>query len=149
MPTWKVEKIVKHQTRTFSSIKEKKKKKPTNLNHILSYMWKTKHISTFTNKITVWEKQHVYMHTRESCTHFQLRHSSRFCFFILESLSAYTIGGAGEELIKSNIRQEQIQEINLGFWNVHALRLQKTSLWIINHMLECYKCQTSITVLSF
>lgn len=27
MPTWKVEKIVKHQTRTFSSIKEKKKKK--------------------------------------------------------------------------------------------------------------------------
>lgn len=71
-------------------------------------MQKAEHISTISNKITVQERQRTYMCTRDSCSHFQIRHIlAGSIFFILEHLSAYTIGDGGGELIKGQIRQEQ------------------------------------------
>lgn len=97
------DRTVKHQTRAFSSIKNKNHKFTS---YFKNYMWKAEHISTVSNKITVWERAHIHAHKRILFSFLgDQTHSYRFCFFILDSLSAYTIGGG--ELIKGQIRQEQ------------------------------------------
>lgn len=94
------DRIVKHQTRAFSSIKTS-----TNLHHIFKIVCRRLSILVHF-KENYCARQCTYMHKTILYSFLgDQTLSYRFCgFFILESVSAYAVGGAGTELIKDQIR---------------------------------------------